>query len=120
MQLAQSASPEAPAPAGPCQVNAAGAICKPGSARAGGMLSGERSTRDAKPRERPRWRDLSGECSSRDLQARGRILDGKLPAQRSRRKPQRHSVSLLDQNRAAELRFAADKGPRQVVLTVSA
>jgi hypothetical protein len=47
------------------------------------------------------------------------LLDGKAPAQTPGGKPQRQSVSLLDQNRAAELRFAADKGHRQVVLTVA-
>jgi hypothetical protein len=36
-----------------------------------------------------------------------------------RRDPKAHSASPVGQNRAAELRFAADKGPRKVVLTVN-
>jgi hypothetical protein len=82
---------------GCCQVNASRAICKREGARSGGACQVEaRTTRSTLP-------------------------DGNRPTvHRPRRKPQAPSVSLGDQNRAAELRFAADKGPRKVELTVSA
>jgi hypothetical protein len=82
--------------------------CRPGGVRIGGVLSGERITRDLLGRGRPQWRGVSREASRRNRHCR---MGTDQTVQTPGRKPQAPSVSLVDQNRAAELKVGADKAP---------